>query len=159
MKTRLAILLTLLITSTASAADLPWPAVAAGTLYLPFGQQFYEMGQKGKIKGYGEPECTETRCRWMADRPDGTVIFWQEYHYGALMGFGLQYILKKESGLPYKEKLRVLRGKLEEWIITAPRDPLPGSETFEALSRTVILRAEYRGGEQSITVTLDTRTR
>lgn len=159
MKTRLAILFTLLITSTASAADLPWPAVAAGTLYLPFGQHFYEMGQKGKIDGFGEPECSEPRCRWMADRPGGTVIFWQEYHHGALMGFGLQYILKKESGLPYKEKLRALRGKLDEWIITDPRDPLPGSENFDALSRTVILRARYREGEHSITVTLDIRTK
>lgn len=156
------IMIIALIATTATAADLPFPVIAAGKLYLPFGQQFYETNQKEKITDYKEPRCFPKVCHWIIDRPEGTVEFNQEYNNDYLTAFGLMYILRNDAAAPYVEKLRELKAKLKQeseesgdWMVIAPQDPLAVDLNFKAESQDIRFTAKYRSGEHSTTIVID----
>jgi hypothetical protein len=136
-----------------------------GQVYLPFGLQWFEENAPEKVTGYGEPDCSATECHWMAERPEGTVILTQAFHEATLVGFGMQYILVREAGLPYEEKVKELRRKLEadDWVVTDAADPLMGivipSRSFRAESKDTRMEVNYKDGEYTVTVTLEMRTK
>jgi hypothetical protein len=156
---RIFIIVIALASSATAAAGLPWPQVVMGKMALPFGLEWFMEGAKEKIVGFGEPQCGERSCLWMSDRPEGTVSFVQTYHYGTLVGLRMDYILTREAGLPYREKMKELKESLEDWSIQSGQDQLMQvvnpDESFVAESKDTRLKVTYREGEHSITISLD----
>ena len=155
-----AVLVLLLPPNVGAQTPLPWPSVAMGQIYLPFGTEWFQEGARDRVTGFGEPECSPETCRWMADRAEGTVFLTQSYHAGTLVGFRLDYTLTRESGAPYLEKVRELRERMgEEWVVTSLLDPLSTAvvpeEDFRAESKDTRIQVTYREGEHAVTVTLD----
>ena len=155
MKAISLIIAILIITSTASGAELPFPSSAAGNLYLPFGQQLYETGQKDKVSGFNEPNCSPSHCQWIAERDEGTIILTQDYQGDALVGFGLLYVLTKDEGKSYEQKLRALKEKLGEWHITGSDDLLGSDLNFRAESKDTKVIARFQDGEHSTTIIIN----
>lgn len=149
----------LIMVFSAEAGGLPWPSVAAGKLYLPFGLQWFMEGARDKIAAYGEPECHESGCRWMAERPEGTLFFLQAYHFGSLVGFRMEYMLKRDEGLDYRERLAELEKRLTDWVVTRSGDPLMSmlgrDRSFKAESKDTRMMAACHEGEHTITIILD----
>lgn len=165
MKTIAALSLAIMAATAAFAADLPFPAVAGGKVYLPFGQQLNEPGQKEKITGFEEPQCTPEMCRWTKETPEGQVFLSQRYDQGILVGFGLMYILLKDAAPVYEAKLREMKDKLGreagsgDWIVRGPDDIIRSDLNFDAVSRDVRVTSKFRKGEHSTTITIDISAR
>lgn len=165
MKTIATVGIMLVIAAAASAADLPFPAIAAGKLYLPFGQQLNEPGQKEKITGFEEPQCSPEMCRWAKETPEGQVFLDQRYERGVLVGFGLTYILLVDAAPAYEAKLREMKDKLDreaesgDWIVRGPEDIIQSDLNFTAESRDVRVTSKFRKGEHSTTIAIDISAR
>jgi hypothetical protein len=151
----------------AAAPQLPWPAVAEDRLFLPFGLEwFMDAGEaKGRIVGYGEPSCGETACLWMSGHEAGTVAFEQTYHGGTLVGFTLDYVLKRDAGTHYASKVDALKRSVntDEWIFRDLRG-FPESLTdfvddFAAENRDSRIRVKWRKGEHSEFITIEMKAK
>ena len=145
----------------AFSGGLPWPAVVLDRLYLPFALEWYTDGghSRSSVGGYGEPVLADSHAFWMYSVPEGTVFLEQVYHLDSLVGFKMEYILVKEPGLTYKEKVRCLRESMKEWDFIDLRSFPEGLGTkideFSAENRDSRIHVKWREGEYSVFITIE----
>jgi hypothetical protein len=155
------ILLFLLIGREAFSGGLPWPAVILDRLYLPFALEWFADGDhsRNSVQGYGEPVLADSHAFWMYSFPEGTAFFEQVYHQDSLVGFRMEYILVKEPGLMYKEKVKNLRESMRAWAFNDLRFFPEGLgmmiDEFSAENKDSRVHVKWREGEYSVFITIE----
>jgi hypothetical protein len=164
-KNTVLIFLFLLFGREAFSGGLPWPAVILDRLCLPFALEWFTDGDRSRssVQGYGEPVLAGSHAFWRHSVPEGTVFVEQVYHQNSLVGLRMEYILVKEPGLMYKEKVRYLRESMREWVFNDLRSFPEGLGTmideFSAEDRDSRIRVKWREGEHSVFITIEMQAR
>lgn len=164
MKKRITIL-ALLTALELCAGSLPWPHASSDTLYLPLGLQWFQDREtaNANVVHYGEPDCGEKSCRWMADTTEGTIILELSYHASSLTGIRLDYTVKKELGTNYMTKLEKLKGSVSDWLFIDLREFPDVSQSphdnYRAETKDSRIVVKWREGEHSLFISIDMSSR
>ncbi len=93
----------------------------------------------------------------------GTIYLAQEYKTGTLVGFRSHYILIREAGLNYRERIRFLKEQLSRCLISYPKDILRGivipDENYMAECEDTRINVNYREGEYSVEISLELKAK
>jgi hypothetical protein len=144
---------------------LPWPTAVSEALYLPFGLKWFQEinDVKKAFINYGEANCTGQTCIWMKDTEDGTAAFKLDFHFNTLVGFKLDYTIKKNAGIKYLERLEKLKKSTSEWYIKDLRKFPIISETagdhYTAEIKDSRMTVKWREGEHSIFISIEMRAK
>lgn len=94
----------------------------------------------------------------MATVEGGTAAFELTFHAGTLVGCELDYILVREVGRPYLEKLEQLKQSTGEWLVRDLRNFPPQAtaphDAYSAETQDARIIVKWREGEHSLFINI-----